>query len=138
MCLIDHGAYDGTVCEMAQRLLGGTVSDALVIPRDALASEIVELIQERQPRALLVVAVGPQDLTRIQHIAKRLAAAVPQVRVVVGLFSSPNQRLYGTEKLKGLPNASLFRSMQEVLVELKRLMSNGVAWSSESMALQKA
>jgi hypothetical protein len=46
--------------------------------------------------------------------------------------------LYGTEKLKGLPNASLLRSMQEVLVELRRLMSNGVAWSSESMALQKA
>jgi predicted PurR-regulated permease PerM len=87
LCIVPaHDDADYIAGIMLARLLAPEHFEALLLPKDILASEILERIAETGARAVIVCAVPPGAAANATYFAKRLRQRFPQQKVVVALW----------------------------------------------------
>jgi predicted PurR-regulated permease PerM len=76
-------ATDALALRMLGYLLQPTAS-LRVAPAGVLAAELLDLVAEQVPGAVVVGALGPGGLTHVRYLVKRLRGRFPDLRLVVG------------------------------------------------------
>ena len=69
---------------MLQNLLDRPRWQMEIVGCDCFSSELIELVEEKQPQALCIASMPPGGLTRARYLCKRLRGRFPQLRIVVG------------------------------------------------------
>ncbi len=75
---------DEAAMRLLERLFDAHRSDWQAVRSVTLSSELVALVQERQPQAVCISALPPGGLSHARYLCLRLRAANPQLKIVVG------------------------------------------------------
>jgi predicted PurR-regulated permease PerM/methylmalonyl-CoA mutase cobalamin-binding subunit len=75
---------DETALAMLGHLLAESRIEMDTLPADALPAEIVDDARERRFGVVVVGALPPGGLAQARHLVKRLRAALPEMKIVVG------------------------------------------------------
>ena len=59
-----------------------------VISAEKLASEMVSLVEEKQPRLVCIGAMAPGGLARARYLCKRMQARFPEIKILVGRWAA--------------------------------------------------
>jgi hypothetical protein len=59
-----------------------------VISAEKLASEMVSLVEEKQPRLVCIGAIAPGGLARARYLCKRMQARFPEIKILVGRWAA--------------------------------------------------
>ena len=82
---------DGKADEVAllalEKMLDSRRCKMAVITADMLASEMVSLVGQKQPRLVCIGAVAPGGLARARYLCKRIRAGFPEVGILVGRWA---------------------------------------------------
>jgi hypothetical protein len=70
--------------KMLQDLLDPARWQMEIVGCDCFSSELIELVEEKQPQALCIASIPPGGLARARYLCKRLRGRFPQLRIVVG------------------------------------------------------
>lgn len=79
---------------LALRMLGilaQPVARVRVAPATVLAGEVLDLVAEQAPDAILVGSLGPGGLTHARYLVKRLRGRFPDARLVVGRWGAAGE-----------------------------------------------
>jgi predicted PurR-regulated permease PerM/methanogenic corrinoid protein MtbC1 len=60
------------------------------VTAEALAGELVELVENKQPAAICVSALPPAAVTHAKYLCKRLRSRFPKVPLLIGLWQAPD------------------------------------------------
>jgi predicted PurR-regulated permease PerM len=86
---------------MLARLLVPERCDALVLPRDLLAAEILDRVAGACDKAVLISAVPPAAATSSSYLCKRLRHRFPKMKIVVAMWHAESANLdRATERLR--------------------------------------
>lgn len=83
-----HDEADELAGAMLERLLRRQGLAAEVLSSERLAAEVLERIASGDARTVCISAVPPQAGTHAAYLARRLKKALPQVRVIAGVWTS--------------------------------------------------
>jgi predicted PurR-regulated permease PerM len=70
--------------KMLQNLLDLARWRMEVVGCDWLSSEVIELVEKKQPQVICIASMPPGGLARARYLCKRLRSRFPQLRIVVG------------------------------------------------------
>lgn len=59
------------------------------VSNDTSGEELIEMIEEKSPRLLVIAAVPPGGLAKARYLCKRLHHAYPRLPIVVGVWGMP-------------------------------------------------
>jgi predicted PurR-regulated permease PerM len=79
---------DEAVLAVLSRLLRGTRCRFLPIPGSILVSEVIERIRKEKPAGICLLGLPPGGLTHARTLVKRLRAAVPELKIIVGRWGA--------------------------------------------------
>jgi len=86
-------AANGVADELALEMLGHVLADLPVVVEVAkgrmLASELVSLVQAQGVSVICLADLPPSLPSKTRYLVKRLHAALPEVRILVGRWSPP-------------------------------------------------
>lgn len=74
---------DELVWEMLRQLFDTTRFDVQSLSADTLVSEVIAAAEESTPDLICVTSVPPGGLVHVRHLCKRLAARLPELRILV-------------------------------------------------------
>jgi predicted PurR-regulated permease PerM len=84
-------AINGSADELALEMLGHVIDDLPIVVETAkgrmLASELVSLVQARGVSVICLADLPPSPSSKTRYLVKRLHAALPTVRILVGRWS---------------------------------------------------
>jgi predicted PurR-regulated permease PerM len=84
---------NGVADELALAMLGHVVDDlpiAIEVTRTRMqASELVSLVHERGVTVVCIADLPPSPTSKTRYLVKRLRAALPEVRILVGRWAPP-------------------------------------------------
>lgn len=83
------GAADVLALRMLEQLLAGTPFALEVLNEPVLSSEVVALARDRGFRAVCVADLPPSPPLKTRYLARRLRAAAPDLKLVVGRWAPP-------------------------------------------------
>ena len=97
-------ATNGSADEVALQMLGHVVEDLPIVVEimkgRLLASELVSQVQAQGASIVCFADLPPSPPSKTRYLVKRLHAALPDVRIVVGRWSPPALADDGTEQLR--------------------------------------
>jgi predicted PurR-regulated permease PerM len=70
--------------KMLQSLLDPARWDMEIVGCDWLSSELIALVEEKQPQTVCIASMPPGGLSRARYLCKRLRGRFPQLRIVIG------------------------------------------------------
>jgi predicted PurR-regulated permease PerM len=82
------GKADEVALLMLAKLFDGRRHDMDVISADMLASEMVTLVGQKQPRLVCIGAIAPAGLARARYLCKRIRSRFPEIRILAGRWSA--------------------------------------------------
>jgi predicted PurR-regulated permease PerM len=82
------GKADEVALLLFQKILDTQRYQMEVISADMLASEMVSLVEEKQPRFVCIGAITPGGLARARYLCKRLRDRFPEVKILVGRWGA--------------------------------------------------
>jgi hypothetical protein len=85
-----HTEADRVALEMFARLLEGTPFALQVASVHALSSEAVAMLAEGRHAAACIADLPPGSSSKARYLVKRLAAAAPQAKILVGRWAPPS------------------------------------------------
>jgi predicted PurR-regulated permease PerM len=89
LCIIPaHDDADYIAGLMLARLLAPEHFETLLLPKDILASEMVERVAEAGCRAVVISAVPPSAAANASYLAKRLRSRFTQQKIVAALWNA--------------------------------------------------
>jgi methylmalonyl-CoA mutase cobalamin-binding subunit len=115
---------DATALAMLGHLLAAAGIELDVVSSELLAAEAVSAARERGVGVVVLGALPPGGLVQVRHLAKRLRAAVPRVKIVVGRWCVREDLEELRETLKGAGADSVGTSLLETrdqVLEVARL-----------------
>ena len=80
---------DAVALLMLRDLLAPSGIDLEIGASGRLSAEVVQHVRERGVRVVVVTSMPPGGLSQARYLCKRLRAGVPEARIVVGRWSSP-------------------------------------------------
>lgn len=104
LCIVPaHDEADYIAGIMLARLLALEHFEALLLPKDILASEVLDRVAQAGARALIVSAVPPSAVANASYFAKRLRNRFPQQKIVVALWNATGnlERISGRLRAAG-------------------------------------
>lgn len=84
-----NGAADELALAMLAHLLTDLPIAVEITKARMLASELVELVQERKVSLVCIADLPPSAPSKTRYLVKRLRVALPDVRIVVGRWAPP-------------------------------------------------
>src|SRR5262245_467968 len=82
---------DAVVLSMLRDLLAPSGIDLEIGSADRLSAELVNEVRERGVGVVLVASLPPGGLAQARYLCKRLRTAVPEIKIVVGRWSPPDE-----------------------------------------------
>lgn len=134
-----RGEADALALHMLELELGPGPVALEVGSRTVLTSELVELVRERGYAAVCIADLPPTPPSRARHLAKRLRAARPDLKVLVGRFAPDT--LQDEETTKALLHAGIDHvgtTLRETATELRRLATIAAPPESRDVATVQA
>jgi predicted PurR-regulated permease PerM len=130
---------DALALRMLEHELGPGPLALEVGSRTVLTSELVELVRDHRYAAVCIADLPPAPPSRARHLAKRLRAARPDLKVVVGRFGPDS--LQDEETTKALLHAGVDHvgtTLREMATELRRLATIAAPPESGDVATVQA
>jgi predicted PurR-regulated permease PerM len=97
-------AAGGPADEVALTMLGDMLSELPIVIETTsarlLASELVSAVQTRGVSVVCIADLPPSPSSKTRYLVKRLHAALPEVRILVGRWSPPMMADESTERLR--------------------------------------
>ncbi len=104
LCIVPaHDDADYIAGLMLARLLAPEHFETLLLPRDILASEMIERVAEAGCGAVVISAVPPSAAANASYLAKRLRSRFTQQKIVVALWNASGnlERINGRLRAAG-------------------------------------
>lgn len=124
-------AANGAADELALTMLGHVIADQPIViemtKTRVLASELVSLVQAQGVSVVCIADLPPSPLSKTRYLVKRLHAALPEVRIVVGRWSPPALADDSTQALRDAGAVLVCTTLAETrdylggLVEIPRI-----------------
>ena len=124
-------AANGAADELSLTMLGHVLADLPIVVEmtktRVLASELVALVREQGVSVVCIADLPPSPPSKTRYLVKRLHAALPDVRIVVGRWSPPALADDSTQALRDAGAALVCTTFAETrdfltgMVELPRI-----------------
>ena len=121
--LVGCPAHDVTD-ELALTMLGQVLPahvELKVAPLSSLVSEVVAMLSERVPDAVLISSLGPGGVGQIRHLCKRIQQNHPGLRLYVGRWGYLGDRDRMTAGLKTRGATQVVTTLTEALDAISRI-----------------
>ena len=117
VCIVPaHDEADEVAGAMLARLLPG----AQVLSSASLAAETLEQVAERGCRVICISAVPPRAASHAAYLARRLKKRFPDLRIVVGLWTSETVEKI-TQRLRDAGAGETLAKLEEAAAHLRQL-----------------
>jgi predicted PurR-regulated permease PerM len=118
VCIVAaHDEADHVAAQMLARLL--PPSQACVVGAPPAAAEIAQLVAQKQCKTILISAVPPTAAHAAGYLARRLRRQLPDVRIVIGLWSADEDPARAREKLLKLGANDVVTRLSQALDALR-------------------
>ena len=94
-----NGAPDELALMMLAHVVRGLPIDIAIQPTRLQAAELIALVQQQEVTALVIADLPPSPTSKTRYLVKRLRAALPDLRVVVGRWAPEALADEGTREL---------------------------------------
>jgi len=84
-----NGQADATALKMLAQLVATDGISLHVASVRLLTAEIVDLVQTRQANLVCIVDLPPSPPSKTRYVVRKLRAALPEVRILVGRWAPP-------------------------------------------------
>jgi predicted PurR-regulated permease PerM len=138
-------AANGIADELALAMLTHVVDDLPlvieVVTTRAMTSDVVALVTERGVSVVCLADLPPSPVSKTRYLAKRLRAALPDLRIVVGRWGPPALADESTQVLREAGATVVVTTLEETrtylggLVELPRIPAAPLTPSTAAPAL---
>lgn len=120
VCVVPaHDEADYIAAVMLARLLAPAHFEALLIPRNILASEVIDRVAAMECGAVCISAVPPQAASNAAYIAKRLQQRLPGRKVVVALWCADDNIEPTARRLRNAGADEVASRLPEALEKLR-------------------
>jgi predicted PurR-regulated permease PerM len=75
---------DALTLKMLQQLVQGGACELEIVGPEALSSELLAMVKEKEPAAICIAAVPPGGLQHARYLCKRLRKRFPRLQIMVG------------------------------------------------------
>lgn len=115
------GESDVLALRMLAGVLGATSFELAALSQSILAAEAVALVQKQGYRAVCIADLSSSRPTRVRYVVRRLRAAFPEVRIIVGRWAAVGPD--GAAELTAAGADAVTTTLLETRSQLCRLFS---------------
>jgi hypothetical protein len=120
-------ATNGVADELALQMLGHLLDDlpigVEITTGRMLAAELVSLVQAQDVSVVCLADLPPSPPSKTRYLVKRLHAALPEVRILVGRWGPPSLADDSTQLLRDAGATSVATTLLETRAYLGRLVA---------------
>jgi hypothetical protein len=120
VCIVpaqDHADYIAGL--MLARLLDPQRFQALVLPKDILASEMAERVAKAGDCTVLVSAMPPSAASNAAYLARRLRGRFPERRIIVALWAARGSLERIAQRLKSSGASEVLTSFHDAVAQAR-------------------
>ena len=117
-----NGVPDELALAMLGHLLAGSSVVIEITPARMLAADLVSLVQAQGVSIVCIADLPPSPASKTRYLVKRLHAALPEVRIVVGRWAPPALADESTQALRDAGAALVSSTLTETRDYLARLV----------------
>jgi predicted PurR-regulated permease PerM len=117
-----HTDTDRVALEMLATLFKGTPFVLEIASVHALSSDAVAMLAEGRHAAVCIAALPPSSPSKARYVVRRLRAAVPGAKIVVGRWAPPSLADENTEPILGAGAAYVSTSLLQTREQLYQLV----------------
>jgi predicted PurR-regulated permease PerM len=121
-----HDDADYIAAVMLARLIDPEHYEALLLPKEMLASELVDRVAELSGKALLISAVPPSAAANAAYLCKRLRSRFPQQKIVVALWHADGNIERTRRRLLDAGANELVTRLPDALERLRLVAPRGI------------
>jgi predicted PurR-regulated permease PerM len=125
VCLPANDEADEIAADMLAHLLRALGYSAQAIACSALASEMVEVVAEKNADIVVISALPPDARTHARYLCKRLLIKLPELRILVGLWTVENNGK-SKQSFYGGPNTRVTTSFADALPVILQMVQPAV------------
>jgi predicted PurR-regulated permease PerM len=122
-----RGDADALALRLLDRLLAGSPVELDAIGRPLSAFELTRLVRDRGYDGVCIVDLPPEPPSRARLLAKRLRAAFPELKLLIGRWAPEAYRDETAEPLRAAGADHVGTTLQETAESLVRLATAGPA-----------
>jgi CheY-like chemotaxis protein len=86
------------------------------------ASEMVDLVEQRQPAVVCISATPPTAVMHARYLCTRLRARMPEVSLVVGLWDTPGDLMKAKKRIGCGQNTHVMATLAEAQEQIRLLI----------------
>lgn len=122
LCLPARDEADEIAAMMLAQVLerSGCVVQAVSVT--SLASEILELVEQRQPAVVCISATPPAAVMHARYLCTRLRARLPNLNLVVGLWDTPGDLTKATKRISDGTDARVVATLADAQEQVRLLV----------------
>ena len=122
LCLPARDEADEIAAMMLAQVLetSGCVVQAVSVT--ARASEMVDLVEQRQPAVVCISATPPAAVMHARYLCTRLRARMPEVNLVVGLWDTPGDLTKAKKRIGCGANAHVVATLADAQEQVRLLV----------------
>ena len=137
VCIVAaHDEADHVAAQMAAKLL--PPAQTWVMGAPALPAEIVQTASQKQCKAILISAVPPNAAHDAGYLARRLRRQLPEIKIVVGLWTADDNNTSARERLMKLGVDEVITSVAQVPDALRKVADAGAQASNQETSKRSA
>src|SRR6185436_11972145 len=118
LCLPARDEADEIVAMMLSQVLEQAGCPAKYIPVAALASEMVETVQQQDARVVCISALPPSALAHARYLCKRVRVKSKDIPLVIGLWGTRVEAKKAMSRLACGEGDKVVRSLREARAEI--------------------
>jgi predicted PurR-regulated permease PerM/CheY-like chemotaxis protein len=122
LCLPARDEADEIAATMLAQLLETSGYMVQAVSVTARASEMVDLVAQRQPAVVCVSATPPAAVMHARYLCTRLRARLPKVKLVVGLWDTPGDLTKAKQRIGPGTNTHVVATLADAQEQVRLLM----------------
>lgn len=122
LCLPAHDEADEIAGLMLTQLLGGTGCEVHAVSANALVSEMVEVVEQRNVDVVCISSTPPAAVMHARYLCKRVRARFPEAEVVVGLWDASGDLNQAKERVGCGAGTHVVGTLADAQEQVRQLM----------------
>ncbi|HYG76007.1 MAG TPA: AI-2E family transporter [Planctomycetota bacterium] len=119
LCVAARDEADGVAARMMTQLLKNEGVNVRALSSDALASELIDRVEEHNARVVCISALPPAALSHARYLCKRLRERYPALRLIIGLWTARTNLERLKERVSCAPTDKTVASLTDALREVR-------------------
>jgi predicted PurR-regulated permease PerM/methylmalonyl-CoA mutase cobalamin-binding subunit len=120
LCLPARDVADELAAMMLAQVLEQEGYCAQYVSVERLASEYVELVEQRGVQVVMISALPPAAVTHARYLVKRLRNRFPELKIIVGLWTTRGNLERAKQRLETTGTNLVVSSIAEAMEELRQ------------------